>query len=434
MKKLQFVLALAAYTLLLLIAQPFLAIYLLRRSRKQPEYLSGWSQRFLANVPQGFQGLAGSKRIWVHVVSVGETHAVSPLVRQWAAQNPEHVWLFTSTTPTGQETARQLFSDLKGVQFSYLPYDLPWLARRAIQRFNASQLWLVETELWPHLILQSKRAGVRTSLVNARISPRSGRRLLKLQCVATPVLQALNRIVCQTQEDAEVFRQLHRPVDAVCGNLKFDVSRREDLAGVGVRWRSVLPGPVLLFASSRDGEESLFLDALIRQQFFKRLPQASVWVVPRHPQRFDEVFDQMDAAASRMGIARPQRRSQWSDGEPAAHAGLVLGDSMGEMPAYYSAADLCLLGGSWLPFGGQNLIEACAYACPVWMGPHTFNFAKAAEDALTAGAARRFESVGAACACFLEEYELVASARSRALGFAALHAGATQATLAVLAA
>ncbi|WP_288107238.1 3-deoxy-D-manno-octulosonic acid transferase [Limnobacter sp.] len=432
MKKLQFVLALALYSLVLLLAQPFLAIYLLKRGRKQPEYLANWSQRFLANVPRGFQGLSGSKRIWVHVVSVGETHAVSPLVKLWAASHPEHVWLFTSTTPTGQATARQLFSDLKGVQFSYLPYDLPWLIRRAIRRFNASQLWLVETELWPNLILQAKRAGVPASLVNARISPRSGRRLLKLSFLATPVLRSLHRIVCQTHEDGQVFSQLGRPADAICGNLKFDVSRREDLIKLGGHWRSAFSGPVLLFASSREGEEAIFLDALIRQQFFKRLPQASVWIVPRHPQRFDEVFAAMDAAASRMGIARPQRRSRWSGQPSEGPTGLVLGDSMGEMPAYYSAADLCLLGGSWLPFGGQNLIEACAYGCPVWMGPNTFNFSKAADDALLAGAARRFDTLSAACASFLEEYELVSGAKSRALEFAARHAGAAQATLAVL--
>ena len=195
---------------------------------------------------------------------------------------------------------------------------------------------------------------------------------------------------------------------------------------------------MLLFASSRDGEEALLLDALNRCQFFKRMPKASVWIVPRHPQRFEEVFDLMADAATRMGVARPVRRSaSFNAGNNVALAGfgqarLVLGDSMGEMPAYYNVADLALLGGSWLPFGGQNLIEACAYGCPVWMGPHTFNFSKAAQDALAANAARRFDNLISVCDEYLAGHQGTDLAKKAAFAYARSHRGATQRSFDVL--
>jgi 3-deoxy-D-manno-octulosonic-acid transferase len=215
--------------------------------------------------------------------------------------------------------------------------------------------------------------------------------------------------------------------------LKFDVALKPELAVVGRGWREVAQAEhILLLASSRDGEESLLLDALGRCQFFKRMPKVSVWIVPRHPQRFDEVFDLMVDAAARIGIARPVRRSDFFNaGNNVALAGfsqprLVLGDSMGEMPAYYSAADLALLGGSWLPWGGQNLIEACAYGCSVWMGPHTFNFAKAAQDALAANAALEFENLLAACEYYLATFQGSNEAKKAAFAYARSHRGATQ--------
>lgn len=422
------------YSLLMLVMQPILLAYMLWRARKQPAYLKGWGQRFFAQIPRGFKGLARTRRIWVHAVSVGETHAISPLIKKWAEKNPQDVWMISSTTPTGRETAVNNFSHLNGVQFFYLPYDLPWLMRRCIERANADQLWLVETELWPNLIHQSKAKGLFTALINARVSPRTGERLRKLRWLSQPVLNALDVIACQTDSDAVVFSELERPVNAVTGNLKFDVSLKPNLLALGEQWKISLGAEaVLVFASSREGEESKLLDAMVRAQFFKRLPKASVWIVPRHPQRCEAVFEEMSLSAARLGVSAPKRRSQLGQGESFEFTHLILGDSMGEMPAYYSLADVALLGGSWEPLGGQNLIEACAYGCPVWMGPNTWNFAKAADDALGANAAVRFDDLTQAVRYFLDQDgRLLPEHREYARQFAQAHAGATDKTMAML--
>lgn len=418
----------------MLIMQPVLLVYMVWRSRKQPAYLKGWGQRFFAQVPKGYKGMAQTRRIWVHAVSVGETHAISPLIKKWAAENPHDVWMISSTTPTGRETAISNFSDLNGVQFFYLPYDLPWLMRRCMRRVNADQLWLVETELWPNLIHGAKALGLSTALINARVSPRTKARLNKLRWLSQPVLSALQSIACQTEADAQVFEDLGRPVDVITGNLKFDVSLKPELMDLGQQWRTAFAADALLvFASSREGEESKLLDAMVRAQFFKRLPKASVWIVPRHPQRCETVFEEMNLAAARLGVSAPKRRSQIREIDSIEFTNLVLGDSMGEMPAYYSLADVALLGGSWEPLGGQNLIEACAYGCPVWMGPNTWNFAKAAEDALAAQAAVSFDDLTQAVRYFLDQDgHLLPEHRENARKFAQAHSGATIKTMAML--
>jgi len=430
---------LCIYNLVLFLLQPVLALYLLKRGIRQPEYRQGWGQRFLARLPEFRPVASGQRRIWVHAVSVGEAHAISPLVSYWAKVYPQDEWAISCTTPTGMATCQHLYSALNQVQFFYLPYDLPYLVTRTFKQVRANSLWVVETELWPNLLLRAGKAEVRTALLNARVSPTTGKRLAQLGFLSKPVLQSIDTLVAQTQSDAAVFERIGRPVNAVCGNLKFDVALKPELATMGRTWReAVQAGQVVLFASSREGEEALLLDALNRSQFFKRMPRASVWIVPRHPQRFDEVFELMVEAATRMGVARPVRRSNFfNTGSNIALAGfaqarLVLGDSMGEMPAYYSVADLALLGGSWLPFGGQNLIEACAYGCPVWMGPNTFNFAKAAEDALAAKAARRFEHLLAACEHYLSGFQGNYEARKAAFAYARGHRGATQRSFDIL--
>lgn len=430
------------YNIALWVSLPFMVLYLLHRARKQPEYLHHWSHRFLAQVP-ALRPQAG--RIWVHAVSVGETHAVSPLVRAWASRYPDAQWVFSSTTPTGQATARGLFSELPGAVFVMLPYDLPVLMRRLIRRLQAQQLWLVETELWPNLLDAASQLALPVSLINARVSPRTGRRLQKLKSLSVPALARLHRVVCQTRADAAVFEALGRTPNAVVGNLKFDLAMQPELAARGRAWKEELrQHRVLLFASSREGEEAMLCEALRETRFFDRMPDWSLWVVPRHPQRCHAVFELLCAFAEEQSLTDPVRRSDWAGNgqisgdlaQELAYGGvpqIVLGDSMGEMPAYYSLADLALLGGSWQPLGGQNLIEACAYGCPVWMGPHTFNFEQVAEQALKAGAARRFETLSLAVETLCSENTNgMALAKQAALDYAQAHRGATDKTLRIL--
>jgi 3-deoxy-D-manno-octulosonic-acid transferase len=246
---------------------------------------------------------------------------------------------------------------------------------------------LIDTEVWPNLTAVTQQQGVPLVLANARLSERSWRKALRWSALAQPAFSGLHSVWAQTEEDAKRLRSLGAPVSAVMGNLKFDAVPDSQLLAAGQAWRHALTArPVVLLAISREGEEAMFLQTL--QQHPEYLQQAQWWIVPRHPQRFDEV-----AALIQSHGFTFQRRGQWSADVVHMAApndvGLVLGDSLGEMPLYYGVASVALVGGSFAPLGGQNLIEACACACPVVMGPHTFNFKQAAEWAMKAQAGAR---------------------------------------------
>lgn len=425
-------LARGVYTLVLCLLWPLMPLYLWKRARRQPEYRGDWSQRFW-----GASGLRPSRepRMWVHAVSVGETHAIAPLVLRWNAAYPGTRWLFTSTTPTGRATARQVFQSIDGADFVYLPYDLPHAINRFFRQTRPQMGWLVETELWPNLLAGAARHRVPMALLNARVSPSTGRQLLRLRALSVPALARLSVVVTQTPEDAAFFRQLGRPEDAVVGNLKFDVQPKPELLALGHRWRDEWGQvPVLLAASTREGEEPDLLAAwqALRGQLTGSGAEATrLLIVPRHPQRFDEVtglFSQAGFFVSRRSQAFPAP----TDPNQAV---VYLGDSMGEMPAYYACADIAFMGGSWQPLGGQNLIEACACDCPVLLGPHTFNFAKAAEDAVAAGAAKRFADLSAAMAWALGQLQAggrFGAEREAAKAYARQHQGAADKTFKVV--
>lgn len=419
-----------AYTMLLACLYPLMPLYLLKRGRQQPAYRKQWAQRFL-----GATGLppAQGPRVWVHAVSVGETHAIAPLVLAWHAAHPETEWVFTSTTPTGRETAQHVFRDLGKRHHVYLPYDLPFAVSRFYRELHAHMGWLVETELWPNLLAAAHHFAVRLCLINARVSPRTGEQLGRWPALSQPALQRLSVIAAQTAADAAWFERLGRPVDVVAGNLKFDVQPRPELLAQGRSWRAIWgDAPVVLAASTREGEEPLLLAAWEAhlQSWTGRVPR--LLVVPRHPQRFAEVADLFESA----GYFVSRRSADFPSAPPEQVQRCIwLGDSMGEMPAYYASADLALMGGSWEPLGGQNLIEACACDCPVLLGPHTFNFAKAAGDAIDTGAALRFENMGQAIAWLTTQFQpgdALPSLRQAATAYAAAHRGATARTVAAL--
>jgi len=233
------------------------------------------------------------------------------------------------------------------------------------------------------------------ALANARLSDKSLQQALRLQRLARPAYAALAAVWAQTEGDAQRLATVGAQVSGVFGNLKFDARPDEALLARGRRWRAGLDTPVVMFASSREGEEAEFFRVLAawrdleqagwaRRSSDKTMAALRWLVVPRHPQRFDEV-----AALAREAGLSVSCRSAWSDAEGPADADVWIGDSLGEMAQYYGLADVALLGGSFLPLGGQNLIEAAACGCPVVMGPHTFNFAEASERAEAAGAALR---------------------------------------------
>ena len=400
------------YTLLSYALLPYALLHLLWRSRKQPAYLKHIGERF------GFYTVVPAKPlIWLHAVSVGETRAAGPLVKALRKAYPEHRILLTHMTPTGRETGERMFGD--GVLRCYLPYDFPHAVKRFLSHFKPVAGVLLETEIWFNLIHLCKEKRIPLYLVNARLSEKSAARYSRYRSLVSTGLNELTAIAAQTQGDAERLRALGATVIQVTGNLKFDMLPPFFALELGRELRSSFGArPVFLAASTRVGEEERVLEAIS----VAGVPSLLSVIVPRHPQRFDEVA----ALLNRRGI-RFQKRSE--NLPVAADTQVVLGDSMGEMFAYYAACDVAFVGGSLLPLGGQNLLEACAMGKPALIGPHTFNFAEAAELAVQAGAAQRVRDAAelglALKSLFADE------AKRKAMGdsgraFCAAHQGATQ--------
>ena len=409
------------YSLAFYLATPLVWLRLLWRARKQPEYLQHLSERygFYPRAPQG-------PLIWLHAVSVGETRAAAPLIEALLHAYPDHALLLTHMTPTGRETGAEYVAKYSGRLFqAYLPYDLPDACGRFLGHFQPRFGLLMETELWPNLIAAAKMRKIPLALINARLSVRSQRGYARLRGLIQPALAALSAVAAQTPADAERLTSLGARDVRVCGNLKFDVTLPTEKLALGAAWKASLSGrPVWLAASTREGEETLILDALQKVNITGLL----LVLVPRHPQRFDKVAALIDE----QGLIFC-RRSE--DAMPGSETQVWLGDSMGEMAAYYTVADLALIGGSLLPFGGQNLIEAAACACPVLVGPHSFNFAQATEDAIACGAALRITDADqAACTAgkLLGNKETLQSMHDAALNFSQAHRGATERTIALI--
>jgi 3-deoxy-D-manno-octulosonic-acid transferase len=409
------------YSLLFYLATPLIWLRLLWRARKQPEYLQHLGERY------GFYPVPAKRPlIWLHAVSVGETRAAAPLIDALLHAYPAHALLLTHMTPTGRETGADYLAKYPGRLFqAYLPYDLPDACGRFLGHFQPDVGLLMETELWPNLIAAASLRRIPVALINARLSARSQRGYARLDSLIRPALAALSAVAAQTPADAERLRALGARAVQVCGNLKFDVTPDAEKLALGATWKGALgKRPVWLVASTREGEEVLIVDALEKAN----IPGVLLLLVPRHPQRFAEV-----AALLRERGLTLCRRSE--NALPDAATQVWLGDSMGEMAAYYAAADLALIGGSLLPFGGQNLIEAAACGCPVLVGPHTFNFAQATEDAIAVGAALRIADANEAADTarkLLEDGAALQAMRNAALNFTQAHRGATQRTVALI--
>ena len=439
--------ALWAYGRLMGWLPPLLRRKLERRAQQEPGYAEAVEERF-GSYTQPAE--TASELVWVHAVSLGETRTAAVLLGALRARHPCLRILLTHGTATGRAEGAGLLRS--GDVQVWQPWDSPAAVARFFDHFKPRLGLLMETEVWPCKVAAARLRGVPLVLVNARLSEKSFRQAWRVAPISLPAFGALSAVYAQTEEDAQRFRRLGAAVKGVFGSLKFDAAPDVGQQVRGQAWRHAAGMPVVLFASSREGEENEFLrqivplaqviparvatDLIATDSAGKATPQRfKPLIVPRHPQRFDEV----EALARQQGL-RVSRRSSWPAGGPftsieAQQADVWLGDSLGEMALYYALSDVALLGGSFAPLGGQNLIEAAACGCPVVMGPHTFNFTEAAELAQAEGAAIRVVDMSEAVRCaigLLNEPQALAKAAAAGLAFAARNRGATEKTLEAL--
>ena len=419
----------AVYGLVMRALQPVLRRKLQRRGQQETGYLRQVSQRFgVYDTP------ATAGAVWVHAVSLGETRAAALLVNALRQQLPGMRLLLTHSTATGWAQGQALLQP--GDVQAWLPWDTPQATRQFLEHHQPRCGILMETEVWPSLVQACHVHAVPLFLANARLNDKSFRSARRWAWLAGPAYRGLSAVLAQSPADAERLRALGAPVQAVLGNLKFDVQPQPEAQARAQIWRShwTRQGqsrPVIMLASTREGEEALWLNALAsnawRAQAFA--DAGVLWLlVPRHPQRFDEVHQLVQSRAWTVF----RRSALPVDGfwpAAATEAQIWLGDSLGEMPQYFHAADMALLGGSFMPLGGQNLIEAAAFGCPVLMGPHTFNFAEASEQALAAGAAQRVVDMDGAldqALAWLNDRAALAQAQQAGLAMVAQGRGAAQ--------
>ena len=387
------------YALCLYVLLPIVPLYLLWRGRKQPEYRQHWAERFACYrqpriAPQ-------KRRIWLHAVSLGETRATAPLVHAFFAQNPDAHIVLTHTTPTGRASGQELFApylqDGRMTQV-YAPYDLNPLLNRFFKTFAPTDVWIMETEVWPNLMAQCVQRNIPASLINGRMSEKTLNQTLKWRALMGGAYAGFTHVCAQSETDAQRYQAIG-VVDAqltVTGNLKFDMHIPTEQVAEGECIKRLLTDTrVIMLASSREGEEQLWLDAIAEferthAQTEQAQPRTQWWIVPRHPQRFDEV-EQLLRAAGKNSDKKTLRKSVLNElnvEQQVAElhtADFVLGDTMGEMFAYYAIADVVLMGGTWLPYGGQNFLEPMALGKPVWVGSSIYNFEQIGAEALLSG-------------------------------------------------
>ncbi|MAT91573.1 MAG: 3-deoxy-D-manno-octulosonic acid transferase [Halioglobus sp.] len=347
------------YSIALYLLTPLLLLHLLWRSRRQPAYRRRLAERLgLFRAPVG-----GAPSIWVHAVSVGEVHAAAPLVEALLERYPHHVLVFTTTTPAGAARVRALFG--ARVFHVYLPWDLPGAVRRFLRRVRPQLLVLVETELWPNLVHRARAADCRVLLASARLSADSAAGYARLGPLLRGLLREVDIIACQSARDARRFLALGAPAHAVtvCGSLKFDAAlapAADPAVAAGER-------PLLVAGSTHPGEEEALLQVLARLRAARQ--DVLLVLAPRHTERADALAQLCRDAGWTVG-----RRSTGASADSACD--VLLLDTLGELPDFYAAAAVAFVGGSLVPRGGQNTLEAAACGVPVVCGPHTANFAR----------------------------------------------------------
>ncbi|WP_130928210.1 MULTISPECIES: lipid IV(A) 3-deoxy-D-manno-octulosonic acid transferase [unclassified Pseudomonas] len=365
------------YTALFYLGLPLVAIRLWLRARKAPAYAKRIGERFTLGMPTLQPG-----GIWVHAVSVGESIAAAPMIRALLERYPALPITVTCMTPTGSERIQALFANESRIQHCYLPYDLPCAAARFLDRVQPKLAVIMETELWPNHIHQCAKRGIPVALANGRLSQRSAKGYGRFSKLTAPMLAEMSLLAVQTEAEAQRFRDLGARSETVdvTGSIKFDLTIDPQLlqraADLRSQWQAQ-DRPLWIAASTHEGEDEVVLDA--HRRLLANHPDALLILVPRHPERFNSVFD----LCQREGFATV-RRSTGANVD--AQTRVLLGDTMGELLFLYALADSAFVGGSLVPNGGHNLLEPAALAKPVLSGPHLFNFLDIAAQLREAGA------------------------------------------------
>lgn len=419
---------------------PFVLLRLLWRSRKNSDYLKHVRERF------GFYGTTPSlrKAVWIHAVSVGETRATQALVESLLKEGQSI--LLTHMTPTGRKTGAELYRKAIAsgqLQQAYLPYDICWAIEAFLKHYRPQLGLFMETEAWPGFVFRTKQLGVPLFLINARLSGWSFKRVQLFGSAGRSLFQSFVGILAQSEPDAKRYQALGVNDVIITGNMKFDVPEKAANQSLGKQWKRALREQerlVVCAASTRAGEELIMIDAWkkLLSEFGSEIKPLLI-VVPRHPERFTEVANLLYQSTlsfeRRSNLSDPRSSAEFASVPHWTNVDVLLGDSMGEMGAYYNATDLVVMGGSLLPTGGQNLIEACANGCPVILGEHTYNFQQASEDAIACGAAVRIpatlphklaQSLSETIKNLLTNTVQREIMSAKALEYASVHQGATQ--------
>lgn len=344
--------------------------------------------------------------VWVHAVSLGETRAAQPFIQALLDQG--QTVLLTHMTVTGRDEGSRSFADAirQGrLLQQWLPYDFPGSTRRFMAHYRPKAGVLIEREVWPNLLHAARRHHVPMLLASARFSERSLRHSLHAGRVMRDAYASFEAVYAQTLHDAQRLEKAGASAVRVSGNFKFDISLPQDKILRGRQFAAALPRKIIVIASTREGEDDMFINAIARQvkraqaQGIDIEDQVLYCLVPRHPERFEQAAQLL--AAADLAFVRRSEFLEMGDCTATAlkacsNAAVLLGDTLGEMPRYYASSQVAIVAGSFAPLGGQNLIEACAIGVPVLVGPHTRNFEQAVVDAIDEGAAMRVSDAEAA--------------------------------------
>lgn len=415
-----------SYRFLVPVLLPAAALYLLWRARKQPSYLKNWGERFAwSDFPAPRQG---HPVIWVHAVSVGETNATRPLIRAILDQWPDCDILLTHMTPTGREAGQKIVQMAPDrIRQCFLPYDAVFAVRKFLKQTRPSMGLLMETEVWPTVLEEAHSLGIPMALVNGRLSEKSYNQAMRVPDLMKKAMGRFNAVCAQAESDAERFRAMGAVEPVITGSLKFDIKAPKEALSLAHRWKSRMKNPVVMFASTRDGEEALIIEALKT----RAKSDVTYLLVPRHPQRFGEVEEMLKNSGLKY-----QKRSELADvTDIREDTQVILGDSMGEMFFYCALSDITLMGGSFKPFGCQNVIEPASVGVPVIVGPSTFNFSMVVQRGIAGGAIYQVDDVAQGielAQAWLGNADKLRELKEKAKAFSDAYVGATERTMKVL--